>query len=55
MIKLINKVTGTEMYVRDDRAAEYMAAGHKPAVVYVEPEIKIKGGKPQPKKTVKRK
>lgn len=32
MILLINKITGTEMWVADDRAAEYLAAGHKPAV-----------------------
>ena len=32
-IILINKVTGTEMYVSADRAAEYLAAGHRPAVV----------------------
>lgn len=32
MVKLINKFTGTEMYVSNDRAVEYLAAGHKPAV-----------------------
>lgn len=32
MIKLINKNTGTEMFVANDRAAEYLAAGHTPAV-----------------------
>ena len=32
MILLINKITGTEMWVADERAAEYLAAGHKPAV-----------------------
>lgn len=32
MIKLINKLTGTEMWVANDRAVEYLAAGHKPAV-----------------------
>ena len=32
MIKLINKLTGTEMYVANERAAEYLVAGHKPAV-----------------------
>lgn len=55
MIKLINRFTGSIMYVADDRAAEYMAAGHKPAVEYVKPKTKTKGGKPQPKKTVVRK
>ena len=32
MIKFINKVTGTEMWVAEDRVEEYKAAGHKPAV-----------------------
>ena len=31
MVKFINKLTGTEMWVHEDRAAEYKAAGHKPA------------------------
>lgn len=29
MIKLINKVTNTPMWVADDRVEEYKAAGHK--------------------------
>lgn len=32
MVKLINKVTGTEMWVADDRADEYLKAGHKKPV-----------------------
>lgn len=31
MILFINKVTGTEMWVADNRVEEYKAAGHKPA------------------------
>lgn len=31
MIKLINGITGTEMWVADNRVEEYLAAGHKPA------------------------
>ena len=31
MIKFINKVTGTEMWVAENRVDEYKAAGHKPA------------------------
>lgn len=31
MVKLINAVTGTEMWVSEDRVEEYKAAGHKPA------------------------
>ncbi len=29
MIKLINKITGTDMWVADSRVAEYLARGHK--------------------------
>ena len=32
MIKLINAATGTEMWVANERVAEYLAAGHTPAV-----------------------
>ena len=31
MIKFINKVTETEMWVDESRVEEYKAAGHKPA------------------------
>ena len=34
MIRLINKLTGNNMWVADDRKEEYLAAGHKePAAV----------------------
>ncbi len=33
MIKFINKVTGTEMWVADSRVEEYLAAGHELAAV----------------------
>lgn len=29
MVKLINAVTGSEMWVHESRVAEYLAAGHK--------------------------
>lgn len=32
-VKLINAVTGTEMWVADNRLDEYIAAGHRPAAV----------------------
>lgn len=32
MIKFINALTGTEMFVADDRKEEYLAAGHRLAV-----------------------
>lgn len=53
MIKLINKVTGSDMWVADDKAAEYLAAGHVPAVKVETPKKTTKNGKPVPKKTVK--
>lgn len=30
MVRLINRVTGTDMWVADNRAASYIARGHKP-------------------------
>ena len=38
MVKFINKVTGTAMWVSEECAEEYRAAGHRPAVPSVEPE-----------------
>ena len=29
MVKLINKITGGDMYVHESRLEEYLAAGHK--------------------------
>lgn len=37
MIKFINRLTGNEMWVAEDRAEEYKAAGHKLAASDVEP------------------
>ena len=34
MVKFINKLTGSEMWVADDRVEEYKAAGHVPAAVF---------------------
>lgn len=53
MIKLINKFTGTEMYVAENRVQEYLAAGHKPAVVV--PEAPPLPKKPATKTTTKKK
>lgn len=36
MIKLINNLTGTEMWISEDRLSEYLAAGHKLAAAPVE-------------------
>lgn len=35
MVKMINRHTGTEMWVSDNRKDEYLAAGHKLAAVPV--------------------
>ena len=52
MIKFINSLTGTEMFVADDRKEEYLAAGHilalKPPVVAKKAETV----KEEPKKEV---
>ena len=29
MVKMINRVTGTEMWIAEERKEEYLAAGHK--------------------------
>ena len=39
MVKLINSVTGTEMWVADNRVDEYVAAGHTPAAAHEEKPI----------------
>ena len=36
MVKFINWLTGTEMYVAEDRVDEYLAKGHKLALEKVE-------------------
>lgn len=52
MIELVNRVTGTTMWVAENRVAEYLAAGHKLVVKTVKQPAK--GKKPQPKKTVRK-
>lgn len=47
MVKFINWLTGTEMWVAEDRVNEYLARGHK---IALEPEVK----KVEPKKTRKK-
>lgn len=48
MVKLINKLTGGEMWVADDRAEEYKAAGHKLAA---SSDAKKPASKPKAKKS----
>lgn len=53
MVRMINRLTGTEMWVADERVEEYKAAGHKPAADAVaEP---AKETKPAVKKRVAKK
>ena len=42
MVKFINRLTGSEMYVPEERAEEYKKAGHK---VAIEPAPKKKSTK----------
>ena len=42
MIKLINRITGTEMWVADNRLDKYLAAGHKLAADIPEKPAKKK-------------
>ena len=42
MVKLINWLTGTIMYVSEERLEEYLAAGHKLAIIPVKEKPKSK-------------
>lgn len=56
MIKMINRLTGGEMWVADDRVEEYKAAGHKLAAKThkAEPTEEIKAETPaKPKRNAK--
>lgn len=48
MVKFINKLTGSVMWVAEDRQEEYIAAGHKLAAA---PDKKPAQKKPAAKKT----
>lgn len=55
MVRFINKFTGTVMYVADDRADEYKAAGHKIAVKAFDPVVPaVRPRKAPAKKTIKK-
>ena len=49
MIEFINRVTGTKMWVAENRVEEYKAAGHRPAAV----PVSDKPADEKPKKTRK--
>lgn len=48
MVRFINKYTGTDMWVADDRVEEYLSAGHKLA------DIPKSESKPKGKKSAKK-
>ena len=52
MVRFINKVTGNEMWVADERAEEYRAAGHKP--VDAAPDTKNKQKPKRPARKTKK-
>lgn len=47
MIKFINRELGTDMWVSEDRADEYKAAGHIPAVDIMPDDSVSKESKPE--------
>ena len=51
MIRMINRLTGTEMYVAESRKEEYLSAGHRLADVPCDTPVKRKeSGEEKPKK-----
>lgn len=50
MVKLINWLTGTDMYVAEDRVEEYLKAGHKMPCNKVQVEKPVKAEKKTPSK-----
>ena len=45
MVKMINKITGTDMYVDESRVGEYIALGHRTAISDLEkkePDAELK-------------
>lgn len=49
MIKMINKITGTDMYVDESRLTEYLMAGHKVAEKIKDPAATLPGVKKEKK------
>lgn len=50
MVKMINGLLGTEMWVAEERVAEYKAAGHKLAASDTKPAEKPKKAEKKSKK-----
>lgn len=56
MIKLINRMTNTEMWVADERKDEYLAAGHVLAAeISAKPTETVEAKEEQPKKAATKK
>lgn len=53
MVKMINKSSGTEMYVHESRVDEYLEAGHKLASNRID-KAKVKQTSKPEKKTTKK-
>ena len=51
MVKFINRLTGGEMWVAEDRVEEYKAAGHKPAAPAEKSEKPAPRSRPKTAKT----
>lgn len=49
MVKFVNKLTGSDMWVADERVEEYKAAGHKLAAENAEKPKKVPARKPAKK------
>lgn len=50
MVKMINWLTGTEMYVAEERLDEYLKRGHKLPIKAKEPKTKTAAPKSKKKK-----
>lgn len=55
MIRMINKITGSTMWVHESRLDEYLEAGHALASPPVKPEPKEPVKRPPAKKKTKKK
>lgn len=56
MVRLVNRLTGTDMYVEESRLDEYLGQGHTlPSVPTTEDKPKTAKPKVEPKKTTSKK
>ena len=53
MVKMINKITGTDMYVDESRVGEYIALGHRTAIPTIS-DLEKKEPDAELKKAIKR-